>query len=266
MSALLRGPLIKNRTDVAALQKAGALAAQIMAQLLQSALPGVALSTINKQADLLLAQNRASAPFKRYEGFKYATCLSLNEGIVNGPPKERGLIEGDLLKLALGVEIGGMHAKIARTLYVSANQAQPSAALQTLIHTNQAITQNLPNAFGEMKTAKALAKNTQALVKKAGLTLLSTSVGCFTGKQLHLPPELPCFAEQYEADVLIEPGSAVIWMPMLSLGQADEVVKADDGWTLLTQDGALASHFADTYWVNPDGQMLCLTADKGAPV
>jgi hypothetical protein len=40
---------------------------------------------------------------------------------------------------------------------------------------------------------------------------------------------------------------------MFSLGQALECAMHEDGWTLLTQDGALAAHVADTLLMSDAG-------------
>lgn len=61
----------------------------------------------------LLREHRASAPFKSFEGFGFACCVSLNAEIVNGPPlPARPLQAGDLLSVAVGAQIRGFMARL----------------------------------------------------------------------------------------------------------------------------------------------------------
>ena len=67
---------------------------------------------------------------------------------------------------------------------------------------------------------------------------------------MHEEPQVPNYGQPARG-----PGSAgqvLAIEPMVNAGGA-EVVTKDDGWTVVTKDGALSAHFEHTVAVGPDG-------------
>ncbi|MCA9789964.1 MAG: M24 family metallopeptidase [Cyanobacteria bacterium HKST-UBA06] len=231
--------LINNRTDRRHLKQAADIAHQVCHTLIDTLEPGMALSALEQQANRLLAQQQSSAPFKRFDEYGYAICVSINDGIVNGPPlAEITLTEGDVVSIAVGSEYRGLHGKAAQTRVLSDHP--PSDVVQ-LLEGTAALFDSFPT--DRFSSLNALIAYQQTLIEDThGLTLLAKTGGCGIGKQLHQFPPVPNRLEELDITVPFEEGMAFTLMPMTSLGPSKEWFLADDGWTYLTQDGALAAH------------------------
>lgn len=74
------------------------------------------------------------------------------------------------------------------------------------------------------------------------------------GRELHEPPEVPFVGEAGRGQ-LLEAGMVLTIEPMLTIGSS-EVIIAEDGWSVLTQDGGLAAQFEHTVAVTGDGPVI----------
>ncbi len=65
---------------------------------------GVSASEIDLLAEKLILKAGAEPNFKKVEGYKWSTCINVNDGVVHGiPHKEIIFKEGDLVSIDLGV-------------------------------------------------------------------------------------------------------------------------------------------------------------------
>jgi methionyl aminopeptidase len=243
--------VLRSQTDLRSLREAGRITREILEALCEAANPGVSTVELETLANRLLAQNRSTAPFKGFEGFNQAICVSLNEEIVNGPPtRERTLQEGDVVSIAMAAEHRGIHAKAARTIYLG---MQPSEDIARLLTGTSAV---IPAVISASKTAKTLNELLPSIPVTAGqyrLTVISGLGGAGIGKKLHEWPPVPNDPAALEEVVPLDSGLAFTLMPMFSLGESIEMDTHEDGWTYLTRDRAIAAHVADTLLMTPEG-------------
>lgn len=243
--------VLRSQTDLRSLKEAGRITRDLLAALCEASRPGVSTVELEALANRFLGQNRSTAPFKSYEGFNHAICVSLNEEIVNGPPsRERILKEGDLVSIATAAEHRGIHGKAARTIYMG---AQPPEDTLRLITGTASVIPAAVEASKDVKTLNELLNAVPESASKHGLTILRNLGGAGIGKKLHEWPPVPNSPKDLEETVTLEPGLAFTLMPMLCLGSGDELDMHADNWTYLTQDRALSAHFADTLLMTDDG-------------
>lgn len=242
--------VFKNRTDLQSLREAARIAGAVCDALIEAAQPGVSSLELEALANRLLQQNRSTAPFKQFDGFGHAICLSLNDEVVNGPPsRERVLKENDLVSIAVGSCYRGLHGKAARTCYLG----EPSADIQRLVEGTKAVFPAVLEASRTTTSLRSILERIPAVAEQFGLTLIERNAGAGIGKQLHEFPYVPNHPKDLVEPVTLVPGTALTFMPMLSLGASGQWVTHEDGWTQVTQDGALSAHFAET----------CLMTDGG---
>ena len=77
-----------------------------------------------------------------------------------------------------------------------------------------------------------------------GYGLVRNYTGHGIGRSLHEPPQVPNFGVSGTGPKLI-PGMTLAIEPMVNLG-GDETKLCDDGWTVVTSDGAKSAHFENT--------------------
>lgn len=249
----------RNRTDIQTLTEACRITRDVCRELMEAAQPGASTIDLEQLANKLLQQNRSSAPFKQFQGFGQAICISLNTEIVNGPPyRERYLKSGDLVSLALGACYKGIHAKIARTWHLGDDP--PSADVTRLLDGTRTAIDRAMAASRHTRDLRTILEAISQTATDFQLTVLDHLGGAGTGRDMHEEPSLPNQAHLVLDPVKIEPGQALVLMPMFSLGTAPEWLIADDGWTCVTSDGSLSAHFADTLLMTPSG-LQCLTRD-----
>jgi methionyl aminopeptidase len=81
---------------------------------------------------------------------------------------------------------------------------------------------------------------------------------------MHEPPNVPNLAPKGPGRGLtLEPGLVLALEPMATLGSPD-VVELDDGWTVVTVDGAQAAHWEHTVALTDDGPWVLTALDGGA--
>ncbi|WP_303673648.1 M24 family metallopeptidase [Vampirovibrio chlorellavorus] len=242
--------LLKNQSDLRALRQAGKITQTVLAALQAHAQPGIPLIELERLANQLLAQHRSTAPFKSFNGFNHAICVSINDEIVNGPPsRQRELQAGDLVSIATAAEHRNIHAKAARSFWVGAT---PQADFPDLVGGTAAVIQRVMAAGPSMQTLNALLGIIPQTAQDFGLSVIAGLGGSGIGKQLHQAPDVPNDPADLNTEIPLTPGLCFTLMPMFSLGCARFKV-SEDGWTFLTEDGSLAAHVADTLLVTEHG-------------
>lgn len=181
--------ILKSASDQRQLKQA-ATAAQVVCDALMAMLePGLSTVTLEQEANRLLGLQRSSAPFKQFEGFNHAICVSINEEVVNGPPsRERSIADGDVVKIAIGTQLRGIHGKTARTRYIGSVVPED---IQRLLAGTQAILDRAPAFAQSCQTLNELLALPQQVASKFGLTVIEKSGGAGIGKSLHDWPATP---------------------------------------------------------------------------
>ena len=99
---------LKSEREVKGMQKSGAVLAGMHLGLRDIIKPGISSWDIEKFAVRYLAENNAKAEEKGFEGYEYATCVSVNNEVCHGFPRKDLLIkDGDLVKVDTVVSVDG---------------------------------------------------------------------------------------------------------------------------------------------------------------
>ena len=81
----------------------------------------------------------------------------------------------------------------------------------------------------------------QQHAESLGYGVVRELVGHGLGKDLHEAPEVPNYGRRGNGPKLMD-GMVLAIEPMINLGTR-EVGQAEDGWTIVTRDGAFSAHF-----------------------
>jgi methionyl aminopeptidase len=99
----------------------------------------------------------------------------------------------------------------------------------------------------------------QSHVEACGFTVVRSLVGHGIGRQMHEEPQVPNYGPPDRGPRLMV-GQVLAIEPMVNAGTAD-VVTREDGWTVVTRDGALSAHFEHTVAVGADGPDILSVLD-----
>ena len=91
----------------------------------------------------------------------------------------------------------------------------------------------------------------QEYAESFGFGVVRDLVGHGIGTEMHEAPEIPNFAQRRKG-IRLAAGMTLAIEPMITAGRYD-VVWEDDGWTVVTEDGSLASHYENTILIT-DGE------------
>lgn len=252
-----QGIILKSAREIELMRAAGRVVRRVHDRVAEIIGPGVTTAQLNAEAETIIKDAGGEALFKgvvnpkaRYP-FPAALCTSVNEELVHGVPNDRPLGKGDVLSVDCGVRLNGYCGDAAVTLPVG-EVSEPARRLLdvTLRSLDVAVEMMAP---GRMWSEVAAA--IQAVVEKAGMSVVRDFVGHGIGRDMHEEPKVPNFwnARQARMDFELVPGLVLAVEPMVNAGTHHVQYGDKDGWVVVTRDGSLAAHFEHTIAVTKSG-------------
>ncbi len=245
---MLRRPVLKSAWEIELLRKANAIVMEVLLSIKEEVKPGKVTLEFEELALKICEKRKVKPAFKGYRGYPYALCVSINEEVVHGMPREdRVLKEGDIVSFDFGVIYEGYFGDAALTVPVGRVSEEAERLMKV---TEEALYRGIEKArFGNRIGDISYA--IQSYVESFGFGVIREFVGHGVGRNLHEPPEVPNFGKPGRGP-RIEIGMTLAIEPMVSAG--DWRIKIlEDGWTAVTRDGSLAAHFEHSIAVTPKG-------------
>lgn len=247
---------IKSSRQVDLMRKAGHVLRQVMDEVVHKVAVGVMPTQLDALAEKLIRSKGGKPAFKGLYNFPATLCISINEEIVHGIPKNVPLREGDIISIDCGVELAGYFSDMAWT--VAVGNVSPEA--KRLMHiTEQSLYKAieaavLPNRLG------ALGAAVEAYVKSEGAFVVEDYGGHGIGQEVHEDPRVENFAPKAGSpNGRLRPGMTLAVEPMVALGTGKNELDKYDEWTVRTADGSLAAHYEHTIVIT-EGKAEVLTA------
>lgn len=243
MAIELLGP-----ADVAAMRRAGRVAAATLAHVGGRLAAGVTTADIDAwvRADTRRAGGRPSQ--LGFEGFPAAVCTSRNSVVCHGIPSTRErLVNGDIVNVDVTTEIGGFHGDTSATFFIG----EPSAEARHVVETARRCRDAGIATVRDGARVGDVGAVIEELAAREGCSVVRELGGHGIGRRMHTPPTLMHVGPAGTGFRLRE-GMAVTIEPMINLGGPDIRI-LDDGWTVVTADGALSAQFEHTVLVTRDG-------------
>lgn len=232
---------------------AGQTASEILQLVSKAVTPGITTGELDELAAELMKERDCKSAFFGYRGFPGQTCLSVNEEVVHGIGGPRKLKMGDIVKIDVGVVKNGWIGDNATTVPVGEVSEDVK---RLMMATEQSLYESIDKARAGLRLAE-LCGAVEEHVKPLGFTVVREFVGHGVGRDLHEEPQVPNYRPQGKTPVL-QPGMILAIEPMVNAGTG-AVKFLEDGWTVITADGAPSSHFEHTVLIT-DGDPELLTA------
>jgi len=228
------------------MSEGGKRLAGVMKSVLDQIKPGMSLKEVDFLADELIEKQGGKPSFKMVEGYHWATCLNVNQGVVHGVPDDYRLKEEDFLSLDMGMFYQGFHTDMARTIRVDQKQTDfLKVGIKALTEATKAVKPG--NRVGHLSLA------IEKEIKKGGFVPIRALVGHGVGKKLHEAPQIPGYLQgKIERTEKLKSGMTLAIEVIYTQGKP-EVKVEDDGWTVETVDGQLTALFEDTMAVTNQG-------------
>jgi len=240
----------KKPDDFAKMEIAGHCVAAIHQAVREAAVPGITTRELDAIAAAVVREHGCRPSFLGYHGFPATICASPNSAIVHGIPDGYTLRNGDIISIDAGAIYEGWHGDAAFTMAIG---DVPDEVRRLLVATEEALWNGLRmarpgNRLGDVGYA------IEATAKPHGYGVVREYIGHGIGRQMHEAPNVPNYGTPGKG-LKLKAGMALAIEPMFNLGTAETVV-LDDGWTVVTADGALSAHFEHTVLITEDGPVV----------
>jgi methionyl aminopeptidase len=243
--------VLKSPAEIEKMRAANAIVFEVMALMQANVAPGITTLELDHIAEEHVRKRGAVPSFVGYQGYQHTLCTSVNEEVVHGIPSDRVLEDGDIVSIDCGAYLDGFHGDHARTFYVGDAPSEEIAAFLRIGEEalNVGIEQmQLGNRLFDISAA------IQQFVETHDCSVVRDYVGHGVGRNLHEEPQVPNFGRAGTGMKLI-PGLVLAIEPMVNRGAAD-VRLLKDGWTVVTKDQSLSTHFEHSIALTENGPWI----------
>ena len=181
------------------------------------------------------------------EDFPGAACISINNEVIHGiPSKKRIIKDGDLVSIDVGINLNGFISDSTHSVLVGNVKPElrklDEVTLECLAAGIEAC--RVGNRISDISNA------VYSIAKKHNYGVVYDYCGHGVGLKVHEDPSVPNYPFR-GANPRIKEGMVLAIEPMINLG-TDDVYVAEDGWTVLTDDGLASAHEEHTVAVFAD--------------
>lgn len=253
----------KSPAEIEKMRRAGRIVAEVLALIESELRPGVTTGHLDRLAERHIRASGAVPSFKGYLGggrygkgphaFPASTCISIDSEVVHGIPGDRTIRDASIVSVDVGAILDGWHGDGARTFLVG---GVPEAGRELVEATRLAVMAGIGAARPGARI-EDISAAVEDIGRAGGYGIVRPFVGHGIGTKMHEDPQVPNYRTGRRGEQL-QPGMCLAIEPMFTLGTGDVHVDGD-GWTVRTDDGALAAHFEHTIAITESGPQILTT-------
>lgn len=251
---------IKDSDELAIMRAGGKISKEILDYGLSLCVEGVSTKHVDALIDEKISSMGVKPWFKNIDNYPYASCISVNDVWIHGFPNDIKLKKWDVVSIDLGITYKGYNLDNCWTVVVQGEEPTTNIRSQ-FNHEDKKIEQFLIDGvdifMDSIKAAKIggrlgdISATMGNESKSKGYSVIKDFTGHGIGKRPHEDPAIPCYGS-YGAGPLLQKGMVLAIELMYTIGGSDYTT-ADDGWTILTADGAISAMFEHTVALGNEG-------------
>lgn len=248
--------IIKSQRDIQKIKVACKIVSEILEGLKTFIKPDITTFLIEKFVDIEVKKRKVVAAFKEYRGYPSSVCVSINSQVIHGIPSKLVRIkERDIVSIDLGILCDGFYGDAAITIAVGNISKE---ALNLIRTTEKALYIGIEKAIVGNRVFD-ISSAIQKYIEANNFSVVRDFVGHGIGYMLHEDPQVPNFGTAGQG-VRLREGMTLAIEPMVNIGRPGVKILSD-GWTAVTADGSLSSHFEHTVAITKDGPKILTTID-----
>jgi len=241
---------IKSEREIELMRQAGHLNYLTHEEIKKNLRPGITTKQIDKIAHDYIIKNGGIPSCLGFEGFPASICISINDEVVHGIPKNRKIKNGDIVSIDFTVRLNGYESDSARTYIIGS----VSQEIEDLVkHTEEALYKGIKEVRPGVRIGD-ISNAIETYAKAHHLSVVEELVGHGIGTNMHEDPDVPNYGKKAQGPLLKE-GMVIAIEPMLNLGKRN-VCMLEDNWTIVTEDSSPSAHFEHTVAVTKDGYKI----------
>lgn len=256
---------IKDSLEIKTMKEGGRRLEGILKALLQKAKPGIHTADLDRLADKLIKENGAKPSFNMVPGYKWSTCMCVNDEVVHGIPDDI-LKEDDILCIDIGLFYKGFHTDTAWTIRIKNEELriknEKEVRVDKFLKTGE---KALEKAISQAKVGNRIGHISRAIqetIEGGGYSVVKALVGHGIGKKLHEEPQIPGYLnKEIGLTPKIVEGMVLAIEVIYNEGSDKVVYKNNDGWTIVTYDNSLSAVFEHTIAVTNKGAEILTVLD-----
>lgn len=241
---------LKSAREIEQMTQSGEILAGIHEALRDFIKVGVTTNQIDKFVQEKIESAGAVAAQIGYEGYKYATCTSVNDEICHGFPSDYALKSGDIVNVDFCVNLDGGISDSCWTYAVGEiteeHQRLMDVTYKSLMKgIEQAV---VGNRIGDIGHA------IQTFAEAEGFGVVRDFIGHGIGPTIHEEPAVPHYGLAGKG-LRLKEGMTITIEPMLTTGTW-QMKMDNNGWTARTRDGGYCAQYEHSLVITKDGPVI----------
>ena len=235
----------KSPHELKLMRKSGLITAKALIKTLEAVKAGVSLIELDDIAREEILRLGGNPSFMSVPGYEWTTCLTVNDEVVHGIPRDVILKDGDVLGIDLGAVYQGYHTDAAWSILVSEEgrvKSEESEKKERFLEVGEkALWDGIKQAVEGNKIGDISEAIQSEVERRGGYSVVRSLVGHGVGKNLHEEPEVPGFGKAGTGLKLMK--NMTLAIEAIYTEGKSGVVMDSDGWTIRSEDGTLGGLF-----------------------
>ncbi|MDO4250603.1 MAG: type I methionyl aminopeptidase [Moraxella sp.] len=248
---------ILTSTDIAKMQIAGKLAADVLQMLDEHVKVGVSTGALNDIAHQYITEVQGAIPAPlNYDGFPKSICTSINHVVCHGIPDHGRLLkDGDIINIDVTVIKDGYYGDTSKMWIVGTGSVMAERlcrVTQEALYAGMSVVKN-GATVGDIGAA------IEKVVLPERFSIVREFCGHGIGKTFHALPQIMHYGKA-GTGIELKTGMAITIEPMINQGVWQTKIMPD-GWTAITKDRKLSAQYEHTLIVTDTGCIVTTARD-----
>ena len=241
---------LKSNREIEQMTESGRILASIHEQLRERIKPGVRTRDIDQFVQQQIESHGAVAAQIGYQGYEYATCISVNDEICHGFPSNYRLKEGDIVKVDFCVDLNGAISDSCWCYAVGEVSPEHQELMEV---TKECLYRGIEQAVVGNRIGD-IGHAIQEYAESKGFGVVRDFIGHGIGPTIHEEPQVPHYGLAGKG-LRLKEGMTITIEPMITTGTWK--MKMDsNGWTARTRDGGYCAQYEHSIAITADGPII----------
>ncbi|MDO8498975.1 MAG: type I methionyl aminopeptidase [bacterium] len=236
--------MIRSQKELELMKQSGKITALALKKAIESARPGISLLEVEQVAEEEIKKLGAEPSFRSVPGYHWTTCLTVNDEVVHGLPRDIKLRVGDVLGIDVGALFKGWHTDSAWSVLVGGGLDKGLAEKKRFLQVGEDVLWKAISQAVEGKRVGDISATIQQGIERQGYSVVRSYAGHGVGRYGHEEPEIPEYGS-FGRGLLLKAGMTLAVEVIYASGRG-EVFETGDGWTVATRDRSLGGLFEMT--------------------
>lgn len=245
---------IKTAEQIETVKKGGVILKKALDYTCKHAVPGITTLELDALAEKFITDNGGEPGFKRVPGYRWTSCICINDQIVHTPPSRRVIRESDVVTIDMGVFYGGLHTDSATTFVVG------TPTNQETVHFLRSGKRALDRAISKAKAGNRIGHISQEIytcITGDGYYIIKELTGHGVGAELHEDPLIPGYVDRpIDTTPRIKPGMILAIEVIYSIKKDHMTEEKGNDWSIITKHGSLSACFESTIAILENQTMI----------